>query len=135
MAKKQIATFLGTQKGLLNVGEHVYAYSTQTSTASSGAFGELLNFTTGNRYIVSEITMFAGVNPTDPGLGITSNFKVSLNGEIVFYVNLDSAAEDHPSQAVVPVLIPPLTTVLIEANAGGSGWNPSVSIVGRVYDA
>jgi len=135
MAKKHIATFLGTQKGLLTVGDHVYAYSTQGSTASGAAFGELLSFTTGNTYIVSEITMFAGVNAGDPGLGITSNYRVSLNGEIIFYLNLDSAAEDHPSQAVVPLLIPPLTTVLVEANAGGSGWNPSVSIVGRVYDA
>jgi len=135
MAKKNISTFLGSQKGLLTVGDHVYAYSTQSVSLGSQAYSEMLNFTTGNSYIVGELTMFGPVDSSDPTSGAFSNFRMSLNGEILFYVNLDSSQEDHPSQGVVPILIPPLTTVLIESNTSASGWNPSVSVVGRVYDA
>ena len=113
-------------------GKRCYAYSTQGSSLTSNAYSETLNFTSGDEYIVGKLTCFAPVD-ANPASGALSNYKVSFNGEVVFYINLDSAQEDHPAQAVVPMLIPPLTTVLIETNASASGWNPSVSFVGRVH--
>jgi hypothetical protein len=116
------------------IGEHIYAYSAQGLTAGSQAYGALLDFTTGaNSYIVGNISMFGPVDSADPTSGAASNFRVSFNGEVIFFVNLETVSEDHPGQAVVPFLIPPSTTVLIEANASASGWNPSCFITGRVY--
>jgi len=133
MAKKQITTFLGSQKGLLTIGKHVYAYSTQGSSLTSSAYSTNLEFATGNEYIVGELTCYGPVDEGNPSSGAIANFRISYNGEILFFINLDSSAEDHPSQAIVPILIPPLTTVLIESSASASGWNPSVSILGMTH--
>jgi hypothetical protein len=124
----------GTGSTVSYIGEHVYAYSSQISTLGSQAYTELLGFTTAaNSYIVGNISMFGPVDSADPTSGAASNFRVSFNGEIIFYVNLETVSEDHPGQAVVPLLIPSSTTVLIETNASASGWNPSCFITGRVY--
>ena len=116
------------------IGDHMYAYSGEATTLGSQAYSTLLSFTTAsNNYIVGDISMFGSVDPTDPTSGQVSNFKISFNDQVLFYTNMDTTQEDHPGQAVVPLLIPPSTTVLIEVNSASSGNNPACSIIGRVY--
>ena len=55
MSKKQLATFLGPNKGLVTLGDHCYAYS-GSFVASTTSTTRLL-FTTGKYYIVGKIRL------------------------------------------------------------------------------
>jgi len=130
MAKKQIATFLGTQPGLSIAGDYCYAYSGIISDASSGsAASTLLKFTTGKYTSVVDCYLF-----TDRMNGNALYLSVTMNGTIVY----QGAWDNSPSKVegggpLVAFVIPWNTSFEIKWGASGGTYNATCALTGRVY--
>ena len=133
MAKKQIATFLGPNKGLVTLGDHCYAY-TGSFAASTTSTTRLL-FTTGKYYIVGDIRLAGMIDLATPANGRIATMTVKFNSSIVLVDKTDAAEEDMPSANVSPLIIPPLTVVEVisDANDDDANYTGSISLTGRVY--
>jgi len=133
MARKQIATFLGPNKGLVTLGDHCYAYS--GSFAASTTSTTRLLFTTGKYYIVGEIRLAGMIDLTTPANGRIATMTIKFNNNIVLVDKTDAAEEDMPSANVSPLIIPPLTVVEVisDANDDDANYTGSISLTGRVY--
>ena len=133
MARKQIATFLGPNKGLVTLGDHCYAYS--GSFAASTTSTTRLLFTTGKYYIVGDIRLAGMIDLATPANGRIATMTVKLNNSIVLVDKTDAAEEDMPSANVSPLIIPPLTVVEVisDANDDDANYTGSISFTGRVY--
>ena len=135
MARKQIATFLGPNPGLVTLGDHCYAYS-GSFTASTTSTTRLL-FTTGKYYIVGEFRLAGMIDLATPANGRIGTMTVKLNNNTVLVDKTDAAEEDMPSANVSPIIIPPLTEVEVisDSNDTDANYIGSISLTGRVYDA
>ena len=132
MAKKQIATFLGTGKHLSIAGSHAFAYSGVVSVDNSET--EMLNFQSENNYIVGG--WFAHFNQLtgDPLASEDFRFILYLNGlQIAAIETNDSQGSSRNS--IQDIIIPPNTNVKVTGrNYTGSVTEPcGVVITGRVY--
>jgi len=126
MAKKQIAPFLGTQKGLSVVKEHCFAYSGPIIAAGSPGT-DYLDFHTGNFYIVARIQWFYLAAASND-----LNYRHYLNEiKVIDYLVSDSPGNSEPDNWI-PLIIPPRTRY--RCNALGS-QQQMVVLTGRVYDA
>lgn len=127
MAKKQIATFLGTQKGISIIGDHCYAFS--GISASSATPQIILDFTIGGKEYI-----MASFQPVYIG-DSTNNieWKILLNGEVVSGVEL-SSSRDFGSDHRLFFVIPPLTHVQVQMdNLSGGTEDAGGALTGRVY--
>jgi len=137
MAKKQIATFLGTQPGLSIAGNYAYAYC-GTFGANTTEF-EMFNFTTGKELIVGEFIINGSVLFTaDSHLGNNDAFKITFNGVAISTVKIDTTGTDvgMPMTNNQAVVIPPLTRVILSCVSSQDSTTERVSamFVGRVYE-
>jgi len=136
MAKKNIKTFLGPNKGLSIIGGHCYAYS--GNEASSTTEKVVLEFNSGEDYIVGAFTFTGGSKLTTAvTAGNTSVWRITLNGNIIALVKTETTNEDMPSSEIYNIVLPPLTYItigLISDQNDGAMFN-SASLTGRVYDA
>jgi len=127
MAKKQIATFLGTSKALVILGSHCYAYSGSFNPADGTTF---LEFTSpGHSYIVGSVE----INADYAGTGGT-NFQIviALNG--INVVSERDVGNDYvPGDTEFKLIIPPLTTVKVTLTSTTAPAN--ANFTGRIYDA
>lgn len=128
------AQFLGGNLGLSIIGNHCYAYSGDFTASTTPA--TRLSFTTGKYYIVGEIRFAGMIDPVNAGSGGIGTMTMKMNDIIVLYSKTDAASEQMEAANVAPIIIPPLTTVLIEQDAANneSGYHGSINIVGRVYE-
>jgi len=133
MAKKQIATFLGPQKGLTIAGDYAYAYSGTVQASQSNA--TLLEFTTGKEIIVGEITCAGAVDNTDSETGCITAWTLTMNGLEVTNMKTETLQEDSPMFTVYPILLPPHTAIKLIVLSNTTVGKCSAIIVGRVYDA
>jgi len=126
MAKKNIATFLGPQKGLLTIGSHCYAFSGLVVGTTSG-FTTYMKFNTGKSYSIVKMEQ-GSTNETT-----RKEVKVHINGTLVIYQDVDNS---YPFPNTWDFLIPPLSEVEVTLKLGGDdGMKSWFTIVGRVYDA
>jgi len=136
MAKTKLgsnAIFGGTQLGITTILDRVYAYSGSKGVASSDV--KHLDFTTGKGFIVCE---FIGIGATLAGTlasGAVSLFTITFNGVTVGIIKTDTDTEDMPSYVSIPLLIPPLTSVIVnvESDRGTSSMVTSCQLIGRIY--
>ena len=134
MAKKNIATFLGPNKGISVVGNHAYAYCVSFAAATSSA--TVLSFQSpGQRYIVGKFTLNSAIQVDTANITGTF-FRIKFNGEQVAIAFSGNGANDSPSSAQIDIILPPNTAVLVEAWADGSAGSSlaNVQFTGRVYD-
>jgi len=133
MAKKQIATFLGPQKGITIIGDHCFAYSGLFG-ASTTSTSRLL-FTTGKYYIVGKMRLAGNIDVSDSLYGNMGTMIVKFNGITVLVSKTDGGDEDMPTSDNAPLIIPPLTKVECISDASGdeNNFKASISLVGRVY--
>jgi hypothetical protein len=130
MAKKQIATFLGPNKGLSVLGNHAYALSGPVQDAGSGsAATTMVKFTTGNYYTVADLA-FADTNVGSENVFIAIEF----NGQEVFSALWPHGNYDY-QPVTIPLLLPPRTEVEVKWGIESVTVNMSLSLVGRIYDA
>jgi len=128
MAKKQIATFLGSQKGISIIGSHCYAYSGVVTLTNS--FADYLNFTTGKETMVCDLNILGDWDT----LGANNiETKASLNGTVV--IQDDSSGELAPYVWPCPLIIPPNTHVKIEGKVQSGTIEFTCVLTGRIYDA
>ena len=135
MAKKNIATFLGPQLGLSIVGDHAYAYCVSFAAETSSA--TVLSFQSpGQKYIVGKFTLNSAIQVDTSNITGTF-FRIKFNGEQVAIAFSGNGANDSPSSAVINMILPPNTTVVVDAWAGGTAGSSiaNVQFTGRVYDA
>ena len=135
MARKQIATFLGPNEGLVTLGDHCYAYCGAFPTQS--ATKRRLLFSTGKYYIVGEMRLAGMIDTATASNGRIATMTVKFNGSIVLLSKTAAAEEDMPSADVVPIVIPPNTEVEVtqDANDDEAAIYGTISLTGRIYDA
>jgi len=122
--------------GINYAADWVYAFSGGKQVAG-GSQVLHLDFTTGGGIIAGQF-MFSGPNlPANLPTGQTTLFRIKFNDEIVNYIKVETLQEDMPSILVMPIIIPPFTRVVIQAENGDStaGMVTSCNLTGRVYDA
>ena len=127
------AQFVAPQKGLTIIGDHAYAFS--------GAFGSttssqtMLQFTTGDGYIVGKLTMSGAVSFASVG-GLKTAFQVSLNGNVIALSLFDNQTDHASSLNRLNILLPPYSTVTVECDSDdtNAGAKSTAVFVGKVYD-
>jgi len=130
MVKKQVATFLGPQKGLSTLGEHCMAYSGEVSVTNTELF--LLDFfSPGKRYIVGKVQLGSKAGENEDYV-----FKIYFNDVVVFSSLFNNQGTQYVEIAnSIPVLIPPSTRVKMSlinlVDTDTRVW--TVHFVGRVY--
>jgi len=131
MAKKNIATFLGTQKGLSIVGNHAYAYSGSINNDGSGTT-TVLEFKTGSEYVVGQMHFIYFTESGTPDAAYT----LLINGESVYALTMNGNISDV-NRPDVAVLLPPQSTiqVLVQRISGSGTIALGASFTGRVYNA
>lgn len=135
MAKKNIATFLGPNKGLSILAGHSYAFSgTYESVDGSQT---MLDFTTGKEVHVGTFSFNAPVRFAGASAGGIAVYQISFNGVVVALGKSDSGAPDYVYQGTQEVIIPPLTHVTLKARCDENTANELITATfsGRVYDA
>ena len=120
----------GIGSSLNYIGNHVYAnsgtYEAKNTTQT------VLEFTTGNNYIVGTLQLNSAVQYSNASVR-QSAAKISFDSQIIALVV--GSAEDAPVSQATDILIPPFTNVKVEVISAQSDSDnfTTVSIVGRVY--
>ena len=136
MSKKQIATFLAPNLGLSIVGSHAYAFSGAFPALNSAQ--TLLDFSSGNDYIVATLTLTAPLNfGANVDNGIMRGWQLDFNGQTVGTYKADTINEDMPSFVEVQILIPPRTTVVLQCidSATHADFKGTANLTGKVHNA
>jgi len=131
MAKKNIATFLGTGKGLSYVGSHCFAYS--GSYPADGASHVVLDFMTGRDYVVGIAKVNGALNPTSTSVAGATG-QVKMNGEMIGAGPMITALDNRYFYSE-EIVIPPNTRVqvLIVFNETDSNDLATALFTGKVY--
>tara|TARA_R110002110_G_scaffold368376_1_gene578168 strand:- start:173 stop:586 length:414 start_codon:yes stop_codon:yes gene_type:complete len=122
----------GVGSTLSYIGDFVYANS-GVIAASETATKQLEFTTSGNSVIVGKFNFNGSVSQTDEETGNSCIFVLSLNGEVISMVKVDTLQEDMPANFVLPVIIPPQSKILITALCSNTVGQTTVNLTGRVY--
>ena len=116
----------GTGSSINYIGNHAFAYS--GSIASSATETNYLDFTIGPQYIVATIQPVYFAEGTNNIV-----FNIRLDGELVQSVEVTSARDYTPFEAI-NLIIPPYAHVEISVdNRSGGTEDCGVALTGRVY--
>jgi len=118
------------------IGNHAYAYSGNIGTENTQSLTDMLNFTTGNYYLVGNWTVCGAVNVSgDSDTGGIDQFYLSFNGVTIQSLKTDTQQEDSPTLYTIPILIPPYTHVICQgvSSLDTNSWLISQTITGRIY--
>ena len=115
------------------LGDHAYALS--------GMFGAntaeqtMMDFTSGNYYLVGRLTFTGFVKPTAPQGGSISAAQLSFNGVPIAILKNDGNNETQPTVSYAEIIIPPYTVVnvTVESSDTDSDNVGSTLITGIIY--
>ena len=126
-------SFTGPAETLEIIGDHCYAYS--GSFDASSANPTVLSFTSGNFYTVGEIRLCGMIATNNPPDGRIVVMTVKMNGTTVLLAKIDNETEHMPTSDVSPIIIPPYTEILVNADsdADSSDFIGVISLTGRIY--
>jgi len=131
MAKKRAATFLGPNKGLSTIGDYAYAYSSAAALTTATGEETRLEFTTGDYVFVGKFNALNGDTSGD-----TWYTSIFFNGILVMQDKTNNASAGHADNFnVLPVIIPPWTTVKVTIFVGADSDSVSCQFIGRIYNA
>ena len=117
----------GTGTGINYIGNHAYAYSGVFSASTTES--NMLKFSTGNAYIMSEFCWGYNVQT-----GSDIIFRVKVDGQTVFTTIWADATITYGKDQPVPLLLPPFAEITVTADVvSGSNIDTLVTMVGRVY--
>ena len=134
MARKNITTFLGPNKGLSIVGDFGYALS--GNYAATTAEQTVLEFTTGNYVFVGKFQFNSFVQMSNVTVR-QGAAKITFNGNQVALLMAASPNENAPFETTMDLIIPTRTEVKVTVIAEADDANnyATVGLTGRVYDA
>ena len=126
---------IGTGLNYLRVGSRTFitAQSGELSTAGSNNYQTMLNFSTGPEIIKAQLTTFGAYADGAAGDGIATLTRITINGNVIGQINLESSQEDMPTVGVVPLIIAPYSNVTIDISAANSGFASAVMLDGEAY--
>ena len=132
MAKKQIATFLGPNKGLSIVGSHCAAYSGDFAS-DAGNQTTYLKFQTGAEYIVGTCQFHYGQSGQDDDY----DYTIKFNGITICNYTTTGGREVGEPDYPIPLVVPPFTEVEMTCQniSTSTGRRHNVIFVGRVHNA
>jgi len=122
-------SFTGPQSALEVVGSHIYGYTGIQSTVGDNNYRDILDYTTGNMYIVGVLTIdWASGNNDDLVL------KLSFNDAVIgewYQESPPLETTTHP----IPIIIPAYTNIKVAIKNGQSstGRDCAALITGRIY--
>ena len=118
----------GTGSSINYIGNHCYANSGAV-TVEDAVTGNttLIDFTTGNAYIVATLHMF-----NNQANALDDYVRILLDGQEIINARYQSAAEFHQDQPT-RVLIPPFSRFEVKASADDSPIKFTAVLVGEVY--
>ena len=122
----------GIGSSITYIGNHAFAHSGLIGSTTTEA--TQLKFSTGNSYITATLMLNGGVDPANIGNGINTLFYINMNGERISSIKTETNLEDMPSTILYKVLIPPNTVFSVTADSDFTGYNTSVTMIGRVYN-
>jgi len=97
-------------------GQHCYCNSGTFPANTANAV--MFNFQTGSDAIKGEFTFNGQIYYVSGSAGGHSVFRISFNDIVIGLYKVDTAQMDQPNQLIQKVIIPPLTTVLVECISG-----------------
>tara|TARA_Y100000310_G_scaffold9561_1_gene10061 strand:+ start:219 stop:641 length:423 start_codon:yes stop_codon:yes gene_type:complete len=118
------------------VGDWAYATITQSTSTSPQT---MFDFETGAYVLVSKLYVSAGNHLVTADAGSSSSFRVKFNGINVALArcesDLESGERGTPAQTVIPLIIPPFTTVEVSVDSDQTDGDKYTSafLTGRVY--
>ena len=124
-------SFTGPAEALEIIGDHAYAYSGKISVDGSGSADTvILNFTSGNYYLVGDICQ-----QNDDAGGDQLFFQLSMNNNVIMNTVWDSSASSGPGLPSQPwsLIIPPYTEVELKVGCSTGTKAFCAEIVGRIY--
>jgi len=129
------ASIASTGLGIRYIGNRCYAFS--GAFAASASVQTLLDFTTGSGFIVATLTMTAPIRMVSANIGggYTRGYQIDFNSQTVGLYKVESS--EHTWEQVTPILIPPLTKVVLSCVDGGTSasYSGTAHLTGRVYGA
>jgi len=120
-----------TGKSLNYIGVHIYGYSGAVATGTGAGDTTLLEFQTGQEYLVTKLNWSSTPNRSDDYI-----LKIKMNGEIIFAQFLDrNYMEFYNLPPYLPVLIPSNTKVeiIVDHNAGSNDSEWHATLTGKIY--
>ena len=122
----------GTGTSLNYIGDYAFAYSATFAGATSSI--EVLGFATGSEMLVGKFNLNSCIQIDTANITGTF-FRISFNGEQVGIAFSGNGANDSPSNAVIDMIVPPYTNVVVDAWADGTAGSSlgNVQFTGRVY--
>jgi len=129
------ASVVQTGLGIRYIGQHVYGMSGEVIIANNTV--SMLDFTSGSGYIVGKFSYGVDQN-NNLGSSKLIGFTIKFNGSKIFQIvtQTQDAYAFLDFDNYYPLLIPPLTKVLIESETNNAGNVPTYGVlVGRVYGA
>ena len=121
-------------KGIRTIGSHIYAYSGLFTATTS--YQEVLVFQSPAGYIVGILQLNSGIDAASPANRVTNAANIKFNGIIIARIAAGTLTDDAPTSETQDLLIPPLTTVIVEVDSSASSDRQfSVTFTGRVYGA
>jgi hypothetical protein len=115
------------------IGNHAYALSGMFG--ASTAEQTMLDFTSGNYYLVGRLTFTGFVRPEAPQSGSISAALLSFNGIPIAILKNDGANETQPTTSYSEIIIPPYTNVkvTVESSDDDADNDGSVLITGKIF--
>jgi hypothetical protein len=115
------------------IGNHAYALSGMFGASTSEQ--TLLDFTSGNYYLVGRVTFTGSVKSTAPQSGSISAAVVSFNGIPIAILKNDGLNEPGQYVSYSKIIIPPFTNVkvTVESADTDSDNEGSALITGIIY--
>lgn len=127
-------TVTGKALQFTNDNKHCYAYSGEYGASTTAQ--TMLSFTTNSSYINSilQCNGFINVSPSSIGGGSLGAFTVSFDGVRVANLKVTGSSETAPYSITQPLIIPPLTDVVIEciSSADSSTYKATATLTGKV---
>ena len=121
----------GTGSSVNYIGKHAYAYSGAVSVPGN-ALTELLNFDTGNQYILATWSVSGAFSTAANG---TIQFVMEINGEDVINTTYSPAYDHGYADYPESVLLPPNSNIVtkMQHNQGGIDIDFLHVVIGEVY--
>ena len=113
------------------IGNHAYAYSGTVQATQSDA--TLLEFTTGNKLIIGEITCAGAVDNTNSETGCITAWTLTMNAVEIIRMKTETLQEDMPPYTTTPILIPAYTSIKLVVLSNATVGACSAMIIGKVH--